>query len=147
MLSQEVIEQFLKDIHGEEGQTVLLIFADYLEENGVDVSKLRNRRIRNVSIGHGYGSDFVTRYGYGNGYGDLLSGIGNGYWHGYFCESIGTHLSHYQGAGLNYHSCSSHNYPASFYYGIGYGGYVYGGSTSSEGCGGVAMPLYSDHPL
>ncbi len=36
MLSSEVIDQFVKDIHGEEGKTILLIFADYLEENGVN---------------------------------------------------------------------------------------------------------------
>ncbi len=45
MLSLEIVDQFLKDIHGEDGREVLMIFYDYLEENGVSV---RRRRVRDA---------------------------------------------------------------------------------------------------
>ncbi len=80
MLSQEVINQFIKDIHGEEGKTILLIFADYLEENGVDWG-LRRRKVRNVGINiknaYSYGLECNMGYGCGYNYG-YSSGNGNG---------------------------------------------------------------------
>ncbi len=66
MISQEVINQFLKDIHGEDGKTVLLIFFDYLEDNGISVK--RKRKVRNVGdndwINKRYGSNYGYCYGY-----------------------------------------------------------------------------------
>ncbi len=130
MLSQEVIDQFLKDIHGEEGKTVLLIFADYLEENGVDVSKLRNRKVKNVGIDNvycsnvycgSYGAYCFGSFNYGDDYARLqlraaFPTYGNGYRNGFGF-----------GCGCGYGDlvdCGD-----GFGYGFGYG-YEYG-----SGCG------------
>ncbi len=103
MLSSETIEQFLKDIHGEDGKTVLLIFADYLEENGVDCN-LRNRRVKYVchNLSNCYGPDID--FGSGNGYGFGYGGYGCGYGYGV-------------GIGVGYGCCYTHGDGI----GIGYG--------------------------
>ncbi len=85
MLSSETVEQFVKDIHGEEGKDVLLIFADYLEENGIDWG-LRRRRVRNVGISYVYGIGYDLGNGCSYSYGGNIdffysggSGSGCGY--------------------------------------------------------------------
>ncbi len=89
MLSIEIVEQFLKDIHGEEGQTILLIFYDYLEENGVKVN--RKRKIKNAGVGINIG--IGNCFGYGNG-------IHYGYSYGVYSSASGEGLGY--GSGLTY---------------------------------------------
>ncbi len=128
MLSSEVIEQFLKDIHGEEGKDVLLIFADYLEENGVDWN-LRRRRVKNVGINCGgynytnlvdYGN-YGTGFGYGIGYeyGRGRDG-GNGYSYGRSC-GIGYGTGYGYGGDYGYGNSCGHGYARSCGHAYGYG--------------------------
>ncbi len=82
MLSSEIVNQFLIDIHGESGREVLLIFADYLEENGEDrlLNKLKNRKPKTLNHTFAYGEDdpetgHETAYGFG--WGDESSFFGS----------------------------------------------------------------------
>ncbi len=84
MLSQEVIDQFLKDIHGEEGKTILLIFADYLEEN--DETRLtqlirRRKPVKSINCNYNFGYGLGCMVGCGVGY-SLGYALGNGYGYG-----------------------------------------------------------------
>ncbi len=108
----EIVDQFLKDIHGEDGREVLLIFYDYLEERGIELR--RRKRIRNSHLSSVLGREFRgcgpyfgsgLSYGYtlplslvGIGCGllgyydnyDEKSGRGNGNCYGYLKNGVGS---------------------------------------------------------
>ncbi len=128
-MSQEVIEQFIKDIHGEDApQTILLIFSDYLEENDeTRLSQLIRRKRKKPDInsgGSGYG--FGGGYGIGRGFGIsrgfvLVCDNGFSYGNGNGC-GYGSGMICGCGYGFGYGSGFSHSHG----YGGGGSGYGFG---------------------
>ncbi len=111
-----IIDQFLKDIHSEDGKTTLLIFADYLEDhNQSRLAQLIRRKRKYKPIGIGNGTDmlfsrlgnyngYYVSFGYGYSSGSYNVGLGFGYGYGFQnCPGIG------DGCGYSYLSDSAGN--------------------------------------
>ncbi len=133
----EIINQFLKDIHSDDGKTVLSIFSDYLEDNDEIrlLNLIKRRKVKKETYYHhwhlhsneNHGVGYGSFLGYHNSVKGLGQGLGLEYlcYQGYLVENS-EDLTYGSGRGGNSYILNN--------YGVGLGRSYYG-HTPSKGNG------------